>query len=77
MEPTEEGYLLKAANSANFVYPRRGLFSRLKEMQQKLLLVDVLPPVLNPNDFEMGTNAIIKNKYRRNFRRFNVEFGGL
>lgn len=60
MEPTE-GYLLKAANSANFVYPRRGLF-RLKGNATQEKLVDVLPPqlVLNPNDFETSTNAIIK-----------------
>ncbi|KAA3645258.1 MAG: T9SS C-terminal target domain-containing protein [Bacteroidetes bacterium] len=60
LEPTE-GYLLKAASSTTFVYPRKGLF-RLKENALQEKLVDVLPSnfTLNPNNFEASTNAIIK-----------------
>ena len=60
MEPTE-GYLLKAANANNFVYPRRGLL-RLKESPVQQNLQETLPILyaLNPNDFEASTNAIIK-----------------
>jgi len=60
MEPTE-GYLLKAANSNTFVYPRRGLF-RLKANVEQEQLSTILPTgySLNPNDFETSTSAIIK-----------------
>ncbi len=60
LEPTE-GYLLKAADSATFVYPRRGLL-RIKEEPVQQKLEDVMPSLytLNPNAYEASTNAIIK-----------------
>jgi hypothetical protein len=60
LEPTE-GYLLKAANSSTFVYPRRGLL-RLKANAEQEQLSAILPSdlMLNPNDFETSTSAIIK-----------------
>lgn len=60
LEPTE-GYLLKAADSATFVYPRRGLL-RIKEEPVQQKLEDVIPSLytLNPNAYEASTNAIIK-----------------
>ena len=60
LEPTE-GYLLQAANSATFVYPRRGLL-RIKEEPVQEKLDETLPTLysLNPNQFEASTNAIVK-----------------
>ena len=60
LEPTE-GYLLQAANSSTFVYPRRGLL-RIKEEPVQEKLDETLPTLysLNPNQFEASTNAIIK-----------------
>ena len=60
LEPTE-GYLLKAASSSTFVYPRRGLL-RLKANPEQEQLSAILPSnlTLNPNDFETSTSAIIK-----------------
>ena len=60
LEPTE-GYLLKSAGSANFVYPRRGLL-RIKEEPVQQKLEDVMPSLytLNPNAYEASTNAIVK-----------------
>ncbi|MFT7084487.1 MAG: hypothetical protein ACJAV5_000193 [Vicingaceae bacterium] len=60
LEPTE-GYLLKAANSSTFVYPRRGLL-RIKEEPVQEKLNGTLPTLysLNPNQFEASTNAIVK-----------------
>ena len=60
LEPTE-GYLLQAANSSTFVYPRRGLL-RIKEEPVQENLAETLPTLysLNPNQFEASTNAIVK-----------------
>jgi hypothetical protein len=60
LEPTE-GYLLKAASTSTFVYPRRGLL-RLKANAEQEQLSAILPSnlTLNPNDFETSTSAIIK-----------------
>jgi hypothetical protein len=60
LEPTE-GYLLKAASTSTFVFPRRGLL-RLKANAEQEHLSAILPSnlTLNPNDFETSTSAIIK-----------------
>ena len=60
LEPTE-GYLLQAAASSTFVYPRRGLL-RIKEEPVQEKLDETLPTLyaLNPNQFEASTNAIVK-----------------